>query len=197
MEQQKDVDQGKNVRVLLPNGRQKELLKLTRWEITNIENEETFNLYERVFRDLYNLPEAEEDERISSLRAEFKEQVMSFSIGTKGFCKTEKYLMKIPDEGKLNLEARTREDDEDDNEDDDLTPQILIAASQHYSIPKSTSILGFGEEAVKKIKVDKDLRMDTKALRKHLQCCLDAHVPVLSVVSIMGSTKESAVDPLS
>ena len=132
-----------------------------------------------MFRNLYNLPEVGEDERISSLWEEFKEKVMSFSIGTKGFCKIEKYLMKIPDEGKVNLEGRTREDDEDDDEEDDLTPQILISASQHYSIPKSTSILGFGEEAVKKIEVDKDLRMDTKALRKHLQCCLNAHVPVL------------------
>ena len=72
----------------------------------------------------------------------------------------------------------------------------MVATSQHYSIPKSTSILGFGEEAVQKIEVDKDSRMDTKALRKHLQHCLDAHVPILTVASIMGSTEESAVDPL-
>ena len=141
----------RNIKVALPNKEEKELLKLTRWEIMNIENEETFDLYERVFRMEYSLPEAGEDQTTTSLREEFKEKVMGSSIGKKGFYKTQKYLMQIADEGRVESKDRTQADEEEEEDEEDMIPQILIAASQHYSFPKSTSILGFGEEAVKKI----------------------------------------------
>ena len=89
----------------------------------NIETEETFNLYERVFRESYNLPEVGEDQKISSMREEFKEKVMAHSISKKGFYKTQKCLMKIADEGRVDQNQGDGEDDEDDEDDEnDMIP---------------------------------------------------------------------------
>ncbi len=46
------------------------------------------------------------------------------------------------------------------------------------------------------VPVDLDARMDVAELRKLLETCLDEHRPVYTVVAVIGSTEESAVDPL-
>ena len=76
-------------------------------------------------------------------------------------------------------------------------PVILAPATAHYSWPKGASLVGLGRTSVLPVRVDLDGRMDTVDLRRHLDRCLAEKRPVLEVVAVMGTTEESAVDPLA
>ena len=76
-------------------------------------------------------------------------------------------------------------------------PAILVPATAHYSWPKAAAILGLGRNAVRFIPVDLDGRMRIPELAKALSACLEEKRPVAQVVAVMGSTCESAVDPLA
>jgi glutamate/tyrosine decarboxylase-like PLP-dependent enzyme len=73
---------------------------------------------------------------------------------------------------------------------------ILAPTTRHYSWPKAAAILGIGANSVLNVPIDIDARMDLEEFRKILQQCLDKRQPVISVVSVLGSTEENAVDPL-
>jgi len=76
-------------------------------------------------------------------------------------------------------------------------PAIMAPSTMHYSWPKAAALLGIGSDAIEKIDVDLDCRMDTKHLRQKLDECLARQRPVMQVVAVMGTTEESAVDPLA
>jgi hypothetical protein len=88
-------------------------------------------------------------------------------------------------------------------------PVVIVPSSNHYSWPKSTSVLGLGYQnkifqetdtphgGLLSVPVDVDARMDKENIDKVLSYCRDKKVPVLQVVAVMGSTEESAVDPLT
>lgn len=76
-------------------------------------------------------------------------------------------------------------------------PVILVPSTKHYSFPKGAAILGIGASNVIDVPVDEDARMSIPALRKILKACLAEHRPVYTVVAVIGSTEESAVDPLA
>ncbi|KYF87182.1 decarboxylase [Sorangium cellulosum] len=76
-------------------------------------------------------------------------------------------------------------------------PVILVPATKHYSFPKGAAILGIGAANVIDVPLDEDARMSIPALRKILKACLAERRPVYSVVAVIGSTEESAVDPLA
>jgi glutamate/tyrosine decarboxylase-like PLP-dependent enzyme len=81
----------------------------------------------------------------------------------------------------------------------DLSPEqpaIMAPATMHYSWPKAAALLGIGQSCVRHIPVDLDCRMNTSELRKQLDECLEKKIPVMQVVAVMGTTEESAVDPL-
>ncbi|CUH22271.1 L-2,4-diaminobutyrate decarboxylase [Jannaschia seosinensis] len=80
---------------------------------------------------------------------------------------------------------------------DTLAPVILAPATAHYSWPKGASLVGLGRTSVLPVCVDLDGRMEMADLRRHLDRCLDEKRPVLEVVAVMGTTEESAVDPLA
>ncbi|MCL4798252.1 MAG: hypothetical protein KJ025_01615 [Burkholderiales bacterium] len=77
------------------------------------------------------------------------------------------------------------------------TPVLMAPATAHYSWPKGAALLGLGRDALRPIHVDLDGRMDTVALRRALERCLFEKRPVLQVVAVIGTTEESAVDPLA
>ena len=77
------------------------------------------------------------------------------------------------------------------------TGAILVPATAHYSWMKAAALLGLGRNAVRFIPVDFDGRMIVSELAKALNTCLDERRPVAQVVAVMGSTGESAVDPLA
>lgn len=76
-------------------------------------------------------------------------------------------------------------------------PVLLAPATAHYSWPKSMSLIGLGRESLRSIRVDLAGRMDMVALREALDACLDGQQPVMQVTAVLGSTEESAVDPLA
>jgi hypothetical protein len=81
----------------------------------------------------------------------------------------------------------------------DLTPEqpaIMAPSTMHYSWPKAAAVLGLGSNCIRHIHVDLDCRMNTVHLRQHLDECLEKKIPVLQVVAVIGTTEESAVDPL-
>lgn len=75
-------------------------------------------------------------------------------------------------------------------------PAFFVPGTKHYSFPKAAAILGIGASNMIDVPVDLDARMDVAELRKLLETCLDEHRPVYTVVAVIGSTEESAVDPL-
>lgn len=76
------------------------------------------------------------------------------------------------------------------------SPVILVPATKHYSFPKAAAVLGIGSVNVLDVPVDCDARMSLPALEKMLRKCLEERRPVYTVVAVIGSTEESAVDPL-
>ncbi|KAL4238903.1 hypothetical protein ACF0H5_003610 [Mactra antiquata] len=77
------------------------------------------------------------------------------------------------------------------------TPVILAPKSMHYSWPKAAILLGIGQQNIIGIEFDKNARMDIKDLEIKLQKCLKNKTPVISLVAVIGTTEESAVDPLA
>lgn len=76
-------------------------------------------------------------------------------------------------------------------------PVVMGSSTKHYSWPKNAAVLGIGKNNFIDINVDMDARMDIKHLRLELDKCLHARQPVLMVVVVLGSTEQSAVDPLA
>lgn len=76
-------------------------------------------------------------------------------------------------------------------------PIIITPATAHYSWPKSAALLGLGFSHLWKVPVDLEGRMDLVHLRRMLDQCLREKRPVMQVVAVMGTTEESAVDPLA
>ena len=77
------------------------------------------------------------------------------------------------------------------------TPVSFCSATRHYSWPKGAAILGIGASNMISIEVDEWARMETDHLRSQLDICLQQKRPVMNVVIIIGTTEESAVDPLT
>jgi glutamate/tyrosine decarboxylase-like PLP-dependent enzyme len=76
-------------------------------------------------------------------------------------------------------------------------PVLLAAATGHYSWPKAATLLGLGQNALLVQRVDLDARLDLEHVETTLYDLRRRRVPVLCAVAIMGSTEESAVDPLA
>ncbi|MCC0177187.1 decarboxylase [Waterburya agarophytonicola K14] len=76
------------------------------------------------------------------------------------------------------------------------SPVLIVPGTKHYSFAKTTALLGIGSSNIIDVPVDKDARMDAQQLDLILQDCLAKKQPVYTVVAVMGSTEESAVDPL-
>jgi glutamate/tyrosine decarboxylase-like PLP-dependent enzyme len=76
------------------------------------------------------------------------------------------------------------------------TPVFLAPATGHYSWPKAATLLGLGQNAVWVQRVDQDARMSLDSVEQGLEVAVQRRVPVLAVVAVIGSTEESAVDPL-
>ena len=76
-------------------------------------------------------------------------------------------------------------------------PVLLAPATSHYSWPKAATLLGLGQNAVLIQQVDRDARLALDHVEQTLFEMLRRRVPVLCAVAVIGSTEESAVDPLA
>jgi glutamate/tyrosine decarboxylase-like PLP-dependent enzyme len=87
-----------------------------------------------------------------------------------------------------------------------LTPVVLVPATRHYSWPKAAALLGLGQAGacgadpwdrpLIDVPVDERARLDVEAFRAILERSFERRRPVLLAVGVVGSTEESAVDPL-
>lgn len=75
-------------------------------------------------------------------------------------------------------------------------PVVMAPATRHYSWPKAMTLLGLGQNKLLTIGVDLQARMAVNELKHRLDQCLANKTPVIAVVAVIGSTEESAVDPL-
>ncbi|HET7042590.1 MAG TPA: pyridoxal-dependent decarboxylase, partial [Gemmatimonadales bacterium] len=85
----------------------------------------------------------------------------------------------------------------EDTYHDPLPPAVvLVAATAHYSWEKIVRALGIGASRLRFVAVDRHCRMDPDALWHDLQEHARTRTPVLALVSVCGTTEESAVDRL-
>ncbi|XP_063683931.1 L-tyrosine decarboxylase-like [Bolinopsis microptera] len=75
-------------------------------------------------------------------------------------------------------------------------PVYTAPAHNHYSWSKAGNLLGLGSDALIPIQLDVNFRQSVDHLREKLEGFLKAETPVLSVIAVMGSAEESAVDPI-
>jgi tyrosine decarboxylase len=72
--------------------------------------------------------------------------------------------------------------------------KLLVPQSRHYSWDKAMDVFGIGIENIITIPVDKNYRMDIDALDRIIGNLAGKRIPILAVVSVLGSTEEGAVD---
>ena len=81
--------------------------------------------------------------------------------------------------------------------DDSIAPGvILIPATAHYSMQKVVEALGIGRDQIILLPVDKYFRTDIDSLRERIQRCIDGRIPIIALISVLGTTEEGAVDQL-
>ncbi len=75
--------------------------------------------------------------------------------------------------------------------------KMYISEISHFSMEKSAHILGLGYEAVRKIPVDKNKRMDFAALKASVESDIaQGNIPFL-VVATIGTTDFGSIDPVT
>ena len=80
---------------------------------------------------------------------------------------------------------------------DALAPGVvLVPSTAHYSWEKTCRALGIGGAQLVHVPVDAHFRMDPGALEERLRALHAARQPAICLVSVIGSTEESAVDRL-
>jgi len=75
--------------------------------------------------------------------------------------------------------------------------KILVPQTRHYSWEKAADILGVGLDSLVNIPVNNLYRMDIDALRAALEDCMAKHLPVLALISVVGTTEEGAIDDVA
>lgn len=76
-------------------------------------------------------------------------------------------------------------------------PRIYTSAMTHMSMPKAASLLGLGKDAIVRIPVDAQLRMDAAALRRQILDDRAAGMHLVCVVATAGDVNTGAIDPLA
>ncbi|XP_067020489.1 uncharacterized protein [Acropora muricata] len=76
------------------------------------------------------------------------------------------------------------------------TPCVVVPDTSHNSFAKAVTLLGLGRDSLVTVAVDQDARMDAKDLKLILMEKMEQKIPVITVVPVIGTTEEGAVDPL-
>jgi glutamate/tyrosine decarboxylase-like PLP-dependent enzyme/anti-sigma regulatory factor (Ser/Thr protein kinase) len=151
---------------------QKELQRMSAWELANLSPAEALNLRDRfVLSCLKQHRELPGGEALAKATERLKRYDI-LSLGDHAFfrCLTG---------------------------DDVLQPGVIFAPQTiHYSWVKGPGAVGVGARQVVPIPIDADYRMDIGRLRQELQRALEEKKPVLAVVGVAGTTQEGAVDPM-
>ena len=163
-----------DLKVPLLDGKAKRLRDCTAWELLNLPIDVVTSLQQRV-QDHTQIPTA-------ALAGYMAPHTVS-ALGMAGACQRYLQGQGLP-----------------------YLPAMTSPATNHYSWPKAAALLGLGTNQMWDVHVDLDARQEVdlarrypdnpRTLRAYLQKALDTKTPVIAVVAVMGSTEESAVDPL-
>ncbi|MDQ6904041.1 MAG: pyridoxal-dependent decarboxylase [Bacteroidota bacterium] len=165
------LDKAKDFQVTLLDGSKSTLISLDDWTILNLPVEEVLGMYHAICTQYYK---TNNDKTTQENYTKVSNAIADYSVQNIGYHDIlSKYLPTIKQ-----------------------TPVSLCSATRHYSWPKGAAILGIGANNMICIQVDKKARMDINDLRKNLDNCLQHKKPLMNVVAIIGTTEESAVDPL-
>ncbi len=141
------------------------------WPLLNLDTDEALNLRSRLCaayaRRRADLPQAEIDKQVDK-------QLAAHSVSGKGI---QRFFS--------DLDAGTI-----------AAPIILLPSTAHYSMQKVIEALGLGKQQIKMIPVDGAFRTDVGALREILLRCAAERIPVIALISVLGSTEEGAVDQI-
>lgn len=72
--------------------------------------------------------------------------------------------------------------------------KLLVPQSKHYSWTKGVDVLGIGQDSFINVQVTDQFRMDIGHLREQIDELISNKIPVMGVVSVVGTTEEGAVD---
>jgi L-2,4-diaminobutyrate decarboxylase len=73
---------------------------------------------------------------------------------------------------------------------------VICSVEAHVSLAKAVAVMGLPQEALIRLPVDGEGRLDAAALAERLEALERAGTPVIAVVATAGSTVRGAVDPL-
>jgi len=154
---------GLDLEVALPGGTAAPLQSLPLWELLNVTNGATLDLWDRLWT--------------SAPPAEVRRALANHSLATIGY---QEYSRRLALSYGDPLPAGV----------------VLVAATAHYSWEKIVRALGIGSNQLGFIPLDPCYRMDPDALWQRLRELARRRQPVQALVSVCGTTEESAVDRL-
>ncbi len=154
-----------DLEVTQPSGNKKRLCEIDTFHLFNIKKSEVIALRDKARAEVTN-------------RGLFRE-----------------YKKVIPSIKKLGLPEFLFEYNNAFPDDQCRPPKILISQAQHYCWKKNADICGLGSNSLIEIPVNEKIRLDLEQLKKTLNELIDEKTPVLSIVSICGTTEESSIDP--
>jgi glutamate/tyrosine decarboxylase-like PLP-dependent enzyme len=149
--------------VRLPGGTTASIAELPLWELLNITNGDTLDLWERLWQ--------------SAPHPEVQRALANHSVATIGY---QEYSRRL----------------ELDYGDPLPAGVVLVAATAHYSWEKIVRALGIGSNQLVYLPLDQCYRMDPDALWERVHGLARRRNPILALVSVCGTTEESAVDRL-
>ncbi|RJG36972.1 aminotransferase class V-fold PLP-dependent enzyme, partial [Motilimonas pumila] len=74
---------------------------------------------------------------------------------------------------------------------------VLGTQLMHYSMRKSVSMMGFGEDGIMYVAQDEQQKMSMSALQRSIEYCRSNNIFIIAVVGISGATETGTVDPLA
>lgn len=147
----------------LPGGTTAPIAELPLWELLNVGNGDTLDLWERLWR--------------SAPGPEVQRALTNHSLAAIGY---QEYSRRLALDYGDPLPAGV----------------VLVAATAHYSWEKIVRALGIGSNQIEYLPLDQYYRMDPEALWERVSALARRRQPILALVSVCGTTEESAVDRL-
>jgi glutamate/tyrosine decarboxylase-like PLP-dependent enzyme len=154
---------GLDLPVRLPGGTTAPIAELALWELLNVTNQDTLDLWERLWQ--------------SAPRPEVQRALTNHSLAAIGY---QEYSRRLALDYGDPLPAGV----------------VLVAATAHYSWEKIVRALGIGSNQLVHLPLDQFYRMDPDALWERVSALARRRQPILALVSVCGTTEESAVDRL-
>lgn len=194
----------KDIVVALPNGKTEYLINLDNWQLINLTCDEILSIPKAIAEKVY---EDEIKKAVDNEKDEKKKKQVKIEATEKALSKVWSVLKSKYSLNSLGISAFSNSFCQDLH-----SPAVIVPSSKHYSWPKSASVLGLGSSGyvlnnsdslhdlkrcgMINVTVDESARMDLDNLKAVLEKCVAQKKPVLMVVAVIGSTEESAVDPL-